>query len=294
MQRSSAEGGVGTAKQLEVVRLTKAFGARLALDSVTVTVDKGEIRALVGANGAGKTTIARCIGGLLQPDAGQVTICGHDATRAGRATRRRLGVVSQQLGLYRGLSAWDNLRFFARVMGTRKQGADVALDEIVEQLALESLLQTAVIKLSAGQQRLVHVASALAHKPEVIVLDEATAGLDEESSARLFALLHERARQGAAVLMATHRLDEVEEHCATISILHEGKGIVSCDVASLLGELGHTRAAARPSAERGAREHARFGDDTAAVTQRPKLTAAVESLVMMSVNRKYDWPTESC
>jgi ABC-2 type transport system ATP-binding protein len=216
---------------LIVANLTKSFGASKAVDDVTLSVGRGEVRALIGTNGSGKTTTIRCIGGLLHPDRGLVTVLGADTVRSTRLVRRHIGIVSQHLAVYRGLLVRDNLKFFAQLMGGP---GPVSLDEIGERLDLTPLLAKPVVQLSLGQQRLVHIASVLVHDPSVIVLDEPTASLDQDARHKLFALLHECAERGAAVLMATHRLEEVEEHCSTVTIMQEGKMIASGAVAQVI------------------------------------------------------------
>ncbi len=226
---------------LDVRDLAKRYGAVRAADGVELRVAPGELRGLVGANGAGKSTTISCIAGVLAPDAGSVRICGVDALRDGRRARRRLGVAEQRAALYGGLSVHTNLRFFAGLAGGARGAGERGIGEVVETLGIGPLLDRRACALSVGQQRVVHVAAALVHRPRVVLLDEPTAGLDAQAREDLLGLLRQRAEQGAAVVLSTHRLDEVEEHCATVTLLHRGRSIACGRVDELVGRHGRPR-----------------------------------------------------
>jgi ABC-2 type transport system ATP-binding protein len=197
-------------------------------------VGAGEIRGLVGANGAGKSTFVSCVSGALEPDAGTVELSYAGSRGAGAA----LGVIGQRTAVYRSLSVEANIRFFARLVDPRDRAVSAKVDEIIDSLCLESLRGRPVGALSLGQQRLVHIASALVRRPPIAVLDEPTAGLDLAARSGLFRLLEELADDGTAVLLSTHHLDEVEDHCDTVTVLHGGRTIADGSVDEVIREYG--------------------------------------------------------
>jgi ABC-2 type transport system ATP-binding protein len=235
---------VSAAALLDVRGLAKRYGAVRAVDGVELRVQAGELRGLVGANGAGKSTTISCIAGVLGPDAGGVRVCGLDALRDGRRARRELGVAGQRPALYGGLAVRTNLRFFAG-LASGGQASERNLDEVVEALRLGPLLERCPRDLSVGQQRLVHVATALVHRPRVLLLDEPTAALDAQAREDLLELLSRRAEQGAAVVLSTHQLADVEERCATVTLLHRGRSIASGRVGELIDRHGRPRVEVR-------------------------------------------------
>jgi ABC-2 type transport system ATP-binding protein len=222
---------------IEVVHLSKSFGTVRAVEDVSMTVAAGETRGLVGANGAGKTTVISCVSGVLTPDGGRVLVAGTDTRARARGASGALGVVSQRTAVYGSLSVHANLRFFARLVEPRERAIGERIGGIVESLRLGALMHMPVATLSGGQQRLVHIASALVHRPRIVVLDEPTAGLDLSARASVFDLLRELAEEGTAVLLSTHRLDEVEQHCDTVTLLHRGRTIADGGVEAVIGEL---------------------------------------------------------
>jgi len=226
---------------LDVRGLAKTYGTVRAVDDVTLSLAPGEFGGLVGANGAGKTTTMSCVGGLTRPDRGTIRICGVDAARHGVAARREIGIASQRVALYGGLSVEANLRFFARVAGGGGPVQQTAFDRLVSALRLERLLKRPVVTLSVGQQRLVHVASALVHHPRVVLLDEPTAGLDADARNALLAWLHTITDEGASVLLATHHLSEVEAHCSTVTLVHRGRVVAAGAVSELIERYGAPR-----------------------------------------------------
>jgi ABC-type multidrug transport system ATPase subunit len=221
--------------------LAKAYGTVQAVEDVTLSLAAGEFGGLVGANGAGKTTTMSCVGGLLSPDRGEIRICGINALANGPEARRAIGIAGQRVALYGGLSVETNLRFFARVAGGGAPVAQAAFDNLVGVLRLGPLLSRPVVALSVGQQRLVHVASALVHRPRVVLLDEPTAGLDVTAREGLLEWLHTFTDEGASVLLSTHHLSEVEAHCSTVSLLHRGRVVAAGTVSELIERHGAPR-----------------------------------------------------
>jgi ABC-2 type transport system ATP-binding protein len=233
--RSTGDAGVA------VEGLSKAFAGNVAVDDLSLSVEPGEIVGLLGPNGAGKTTTISCMGGLLRPDRGAVTICGEDALRRGRRTRRHLGIATQRLGLYPYLDVEANLRFFAALRGAPPRELDRLVTEIAEPLQLGALLATPVGRLSTGQQRLAHVASAMIGRPAVLLLDEATANLDVSARHVVLEMVRRLAAEGTAVLYSSHYLGEIEDLCGRVVILFSGRVLADGDVGYLVERHGGGR-----------------------------------------------------
>jgi ABC-2 type transport system ATP-binding protein len=191
---------------VEVEEFTKVYGRYAAVDKASFELRRGETLALLGPNGAGKTTSLECIEGLRRPDGGRIRVFGLDPSREGRRLCGRMGVQLQAQGLPSAMTAREALAFFARYRGFEPDYS-VAL-----RLGLEPKLGSAVSDLSTGQQRRLALALAAAHDPELLVLDEPTAGLDVETRDELHALMAElKARKGTTILLATHDMAEAEK-----------------------------------------------------------------------------------
>lgn len=199
--------------------LTRRFGAHAAVEDVSIRVSRGEIVGLIGANGAGKTTLLRLLLGLERADAGDVVLFG-DAPAAGRA---RVGYVPQGLGLAPALSAEQNAAFFARVYRTPRPPLPAAIRAVAHE---------PVASLGGGLQRQLAFALALAHAPDLLVLDEPTSGVDPLSRARLWESIHARADAGAGVLVTTHYLQEAAQ-CTRLALLSRGRLVGVGSVAEL-------------------------------------------------------------
>ena len=214
--------------------LEKRYGDRVALAGVDLEVHPGEVVALVGPNGAGKTTLVSIVCGLRHADAGSVTVGQVDALRSPAAARRLLGLAPQELALYPTISARHNLRVFGELADLRGVDLQRAIDEVAEGLDLVELLDRSVRFLSGGEQRRVHTAVALLHRPPLVLLDEPTAGVDVATRAHLLAFVKTLAERGTAVCYSTHYLREVEDLGATVVMLDHGRIIASGAVDDLI------------------------------------------------------------
>jgi ABC-2 type transport system ATP-binding protein len=212
---------------LEAVGLTKRYGAVRALDGFTLHVAAGEVAGLIGHNGAGKSTFVDVVCGLVRPDAGTVTIAG----------RGDIGVAPQQIALYPAATAREHLRLFGRLAGLRRRALAEAIDEVIDSLALGDFLDRRTGPLSGGQQRRVQAATALLHRPALILMDEPTAGADPQTRRSLLATLRRRALDGAAVVYTTHYLPELVELEATLAVARHGRVIARGSASDLLGGL---------------------------------------------------------
>jgi heme ABC exporter ATP-binding subunit CcmA len=200
-----------------------------ALAGVDLDVDPGEIVLLRGPNGAGKTTVLRLCAGLVPITRGEATVLGHDLTVDRRAVRRRVGLLGHATGLYDELTVADNVRFWARASGA----SDADVDAALAMLGLDGRLRdVSVAKLSAGQRRRASFAIVLARRPELWLLDEPHAGLDQDGRDLVDSLVRQAVASGATVLLASHELDRADA-LATRSVTLAG-GIVADDQHELI------------------------------------------------------------
>jgi ABC-2 type transport system ATP-binding protein len=222
---------------LEARNLAKRYGTTAALDGFSLTIEPGEIVGLIGHNGAGKTTFAEVVAGLVRPDSGAIRVAGIDVRERPRIARARIGYAPQELGLYPTATVRQNLAVFGRLHGLRRRALAASIDATVHDLALTDLLDRRVDVLSGGQRRRAQAATALLHEPEVLLLDEPTAGADPVTRDALLAAVAARARAGAAVCYTTHYLPELDQLGATIAVAAQGRVIARGDRATLLNGL---------------------------------------------------------
>ena len=222
---------------IEAAHLRKSYGARLALDDVTFSVNAGEVVGLLGPNGAGKTTALSILATLIAPDAGEVRIAGIDSRVAPDSLRRKLGFVPQSIALYPPLSPLQNLKIFARVHGLTRRLAEARSIESLEAVGLRDRADDPVWTLSGGMKRRLNLACGLVHRPQALLLDEPTVGVDPQSRERIFNTIRAAADSGVAVLYSTHYMEEVERMCDRAFLIDRGKLIAQGTVAQLI-ELG--------------------------------------------------------
>jgi ABC-2 type transport system ATP-binding protein len=203
---------------LELSGVVKRYGSRVALDGVDLAVAAGEILALLGPNGAGKSTLVQIACGLLSPDAGTVDVTG------------RPGVAPQEIGIYPSLTVRENLWAFAEVHGVSRKRAE----RLLEPLVLGALSDRPAGRLSGGEQRRLHTALALVHRPRVVLLDEPTAGADTQTRTAILAAVRTLAAEGTAVVYTTHYLPEVEALGAGVALLEAGRIIATGTVSELV------------------------------------------------------------
>ncbi|MBH0238287.1 ABC transporter ATP-binding protein [Methylobrevis albus] len=223
---------------LAVAGLSHAYGERRALDDVSFEMRAGRFTALLGPNGAGKSTLFALITRLFDTRAGAITIAGRDLSSTGAAALAPLGVVFQQTTLDLDLTVRQNLRYFARLRGMSIRDADKRIDEELDRLEMRERLKEKVRNLNGGHRRRVEIARALLHDPRVVLLDEATVGLDVPSRKSIVAHVHELARdRGIAILWATHLIDEILPGDDLI-VLHKGRIIESGGVSDVVARSG--------------------------------------------------------
>jgi ABC-2 type transport system ATP-binding protein len=223
---------------ITVEALRKCYRARTALCGVSFTVGGGEIVGLLGPNGAGKSTTLGILATLLPFDSGRVTIAGHALPSAAAQVRGALGLVPQQLALYPTLSARENLRFFARSAGLGARDATDATARALGLVGLDERADEPVARLSGGMKRRLNLACGVFHRPRVVLLDEATVGVDPQSRERVLETVTGLARDGAAVLYSTHVMEEAERLCGRVVLLDRGRVVASGTPAALVAGAG--------------------------------------------------------
>jgi ABC-2 type transport system ATP-binding protein len=218
---------------LEAIELTKSYDEVRALDGFSLHVDRGEIVGLVGHNGAGKTTFVEMVSGLLKPDSGTVLVNGRPPSQI----RGEIGISPQHIALYRPLTVREHLRLYGSLAGLRRAALRQAIDELAVAMQLTGFLDRRAGLLSGGQQRRTQAATALIHRPALLLLDEPTAGADPETRQALLDVVKQRAGEGAAVVYTTHYLNELAELQATIAVAARGRVIARGTSAQLLDGL---------------------------------------------------------
>jgi ABC-2 type transport system ATP-binding protein len=218
---------------LEVKQLRKSFGDLTAVDGVSFTVKPGELVGLLGPNGAGKTTTVSMISALLRPDAGEVRVNGSVLDGDTDPSKRRIGLVPQDIALYEDLSARENLRFFGSLYDLDRDALDAAIQARLTLVGLADRAGDRVSKFSGGMKRRLNLAAGLLHDPDVILLDEPTVGVDPQSRNAIFENLETLKAQGKALLYTTHYMEEVERLADRVVIIDHGKAIANDTVAGL-------------------------------------------------------------
>ena len=217
---SSARGRDG-APAIDANGLTREFGSFRAVDNVSLRVGYGEIYGLLGANGAGKTTIIKMLCGLLTPTSGTIALGGATRDLRSTALRRRIGYMSQRFTLYDDLPIIENLRFYAGVYGLEARERDERIAWVLEISGLRGREQLLTAKLPGGWKQRVAFGAAVMHDPEILFLDEPTSGVDPLARRQFWRLIDERARAGTAILVTTHYLEEAE-HCQRLCFMAAG------------------------------------------------------------------------
>ena len=208
---------------IEVQNLKKSFDDFQAVQGITFHIEAGEIFSLLGPNGAGKSTTISMLSGLLDLTEGQAAIMGHTITKEAEAAKACLGVVPQDIALYLDMSAWENLVFWGKMYGLRGPALQQRVDEVLEIIGLTERQKDRVGKFSGGMKRRVNIGAALLHKPQVVIMDEPTVGIDPQSRRHILDNVKELNRQGMTVLYTTHYMEEAAELSDHIAIMDQGK-----------------------------------------------------------------------
>ncbi len=206
---------------IEAYGLTKRFGQRLAVDAIDLRVGEGEVFGFLGPNGAGKTTTVRMLACLIAPTAGEARICGRRVGREDDEIRRHIGILTESPGLYERFSARYNLDFYARLYGVPAARRASQVEKYLRLLGLWGRRDEPVGTFSKGMKQKVAIARAVVHEPQVLFLDEPTAGLDPEAAHTVRDFITELRTEGRAIFLCTHNLDEADRLCDRLAIIKQ-------------------------------------------------------------------------
>jgi ABC-2 type transport system ATP-binding protein len=228
------------APMISAAAVTKRYASGLvALDAVDLEIEKGEIFALLGPNGAGKTTLIGVICGTVSMTSGKVLVDGHDVVRDYRAARTKIGLVPQEIALDIFSTVWNTVSFSRRLFGRSANPAFV--EDLLRNLSLWERRDTRVVELSGGMKRRVMIAKALSHEPEVLFLDEPTAGVDVNLRRDMWALTRRLRESGVTIILTTHYIEEAEEMADRVGVINHGRIVLVDDKAALMRKLGKRR-----------------------------------------------------
>jgi ABC-2 type transport system ATP-binding protein len=221
---------------IKILNFHKSFGSVVAVDGLSLTVQKGDLFGLLGPNGAGKTTTVRGICGLLKANTGNVTIEGKPPTDL--SVRRKIGLAPQDLSLYRDMSAEENLFFLGKLYGLSGSCLRQRIDWCLDFAGLQSRRRHRVKTYSGGMKRRLNLAAALIHDPPLLVLDEPTVGVDTQSRNSILESILELREQGRTILYTTHYMEEAQRLCDRVGIMDHGKLLALDTVAGLIQTYG--------------------------------------------------------
>jgi ABC-2 type transport system ATP-binding protein len=230
-----AGAAVTDAAVIDVRGLTKRFGGRTVVDHFDMRVPRGRIYGFLGPNGSGKTTTIRMLCGLLRPDEGEGTCLGYDIRRESARIKRQVGYMTQRFGLYDDLSIEENLDFIARVYGVGERRRRLA--DTLQRLGLSTRKTQLAGTLSGGWKQRLALAACLIHDPQLLLLDEPTAGVDPQARREFWDRIHELAAQGLTVLVSTHYMDEAER-CHELAYISYGRLLTRGTVAEVIADAG--------------------------------------------------------
>ncbi|GHH14210.1 ABC transporter ATP-binding protein [Sphingomonas glacialis] len=225
---------------LSIVGVSKTYASgHRALEPVDLDIARGEIFALLGPNGAGKTTLISIICGIVTPSTGTVTVLGHDAQKDFRSARRAIGLVPQELSVDMFETVLATVKFSRRLFG--KGPNDAHIEQVLRDLSLWDKRDAKIRELSGGMKRRVLIAKALSHEPEILFLDEPTAGVDVALRRDMWKLVHKLRAAGTTIILTTHYIEEAEEMADRVGVIDKGRIILVERKAALMKKLGKRR-----------------------------------------------------
>jgi len=223
---------------ISVQGLVKRFGELRAVDRISFEVARGELFGLLGPNGAGKTTTISMVSGLLRPDEGTVMLGEYNLWESPRQAKRLLGLVPQEVALYEVFSARENLFFWGGLYGLSRAELKQSVEEILTRVGLADRAREPVSRYSGGMKRRLNLAIGLVHRPQVLLLDEPTVGIDPQARNAILEIIRDIARQGTTILFTTHHLEEAEKLCDRIAIMDHGRILQTGSVRELAKVVG--------------------------------------------------------
>ena len=218
-------------------KLTKRYGANLAVDHIDLEVDAGEIVGILGPNGSGKTTTILMLLGLTEPTGGRAVVAGFDPLRDPLEVKRRVGYMPDQVGFYDGLSARDNLAYTGRLAGLPRHEIDERFADAMERVGLGAVARDRVRTFSQGMRQRLGLAEVLMKRPSVAILDEPTTALDPHSTQEFLDMIRGLKADGTAVLLSSHHLDQVQSVCDRVALFNRGRIALSGSVTELAQQV---------------------------------------------------------
>ena len=221
---------------LSIEGLTKKFDNRAVVDHISLDIKKGEIFGLLGPNGAGKSTTMNMICSLLKPTSGTIKIFGHDIKKSKKEIKSKIGYIPQELAIHGNLKAWENVELFTSLYNVKGKELKAAVDESLEFVELTDNRNMLAQNFSGGMKRRLNIACALGHKPDLLIFDEPTVGIDPQSRNFILEKIKYANQQGTTVIYTSHYMEEVEAICTRIAIMDRGK-LIACGTKEELKNL---------------------------------------------------------
>ncbi len=224
---------------VKVEQITKQFGKFTAVDNISFEVTQGEIFGFLGPNGAGKSTTIRMLCGILTPTTGRASVAGYDVTREPDLVKHNIGYMSQKFSLYEDLTVSENIQFYARIYGLKRQEISKAQERILSLIDLQGRERTLTADLSKGWKQRLALGCAIVHQPPILFLDEPTSGVDPISRRHFWELIRSLSGQGITIFVTTHFMDEAE-YCNHIVFIASGR-LVKLGTPTDLKRESHTK-----------------------------------------------------
>ena len=212
---------------LKTEGLTKKYDNKAVVDHVSLEIAKGEVFGLLGPNGAGKSTTINMICSLLKPTSGKIELFGMDIKKNGKKIKDKIGYIPQELAIHGNLKAWENVELFTALYNVKGQALKDAVQESLEFVELQDRRNEFAKNFSGGMKRRLNIACALGHKPELLIFDEPTVGIDPQSRNFILERIKSLTEQGTTVIYTSHYMEEVEALCTRIAIMDNGR-IIAC------------------------------------------------------------------
>lgn len=225
---------------IDIQKVSKRYDGHLAVDCLSLNINKGHIFGLLGPNGAGKTTLVNMMCGILNMDQGCVMLGGHDITKQPIEAKKKLGMVPQDIALFESMSVIQNLNYFGELYGLNRKALKIAVKEALDLAQLHDHKHKKVKALSGGMKRRLNIACSTLHKPEILILDEPTVGIDPQSRNHIMDVVKTLNREhNMTVIYITHYMEEVEKLCNRLAIVDQGKLIIEGTKDFIISSLTH-------------------------------------------------------
>lgn len=221
---------------LKTTDLTKKYHNKAVVDNLNIEIKKGEIFGLLGPNGAGKSTTMNMICSIVKPTAGSIEFLGKDTRKQKKEVIHKLGYIPQELAIHGNLKAWENVELFTSLYGLKGDELKKAIDDSLEYVGLLERRNEFAKNFSGGMKRRLNIACAIGHKPDLLIFDEPTVGIDPQSRNFILDKIKESNKNGATVIYTSHYMEEVEAICTRIAIMDNGK-IIACGTSQELKKL---------------------------------------------------------